>query len=50
MLQGKSYTQLSLVDRALLQTQLVLRWSPAAIAAGLQLARSTTTREMAHNG
>ena len=47
---GKSYTQLSLVERALLQTQLVLRWSPAAIAAGLQRARSTITREMARNG
>jgi IS30 family transposase len=47
---GKSYTQLSLVERALLQTQLGLRWSPAAIAAGLQRARSTITREMARNG
>ena len=47
---GKSYKQLSLVERALLQTQWVLRWSPAAIAAGLQRARSTVTREMARNG
>jgi IS30 family transposase len=47
---GKSYTQLSLVERALLQTQLGMRWSPAAIAAGLQRARSTITREMARNG
>ena len=46
---GKSYTHLSLVERALLQTQLVLRWSPAAIAAGLQRARSTITREMARH-
>jgi IS30 family transposase len=47
---GKSYKHLSLAERALLQTQLVLRWSPAAIAAGLQRARSTITREMARNG
>jgi len=47
---GKSYKQLSLAERTLLQTQLVLRWSPAAIAAGLQRARSTITREMARNG
>ena len=47
---GNSYKQLSLAERALLQTQLVLRWSPAAIAAGLQRARSTITREMARNG
>jgi len=47
---GKSYRHLSLVERALLQTQLGLRWSPAAIAAGLQRARSTITREMARNG
>src|ERR1035437_10704232 len=47
---GKTYKQLSFVERALIQTQLVLRWSPAAIAAGLQRARSTVTREMARNG
>ena len=47
---GKSYKQLSLAERSLLQTQLVLCWSPAAIAAGLQRARSTITREMARNG
>jgi len=47
---GKSYSHLSLADRALLQTQLELRCSPAAIAAGLQRARSTITREMARNG
>ena len=32
------------MERALLQTQLVLRRSPAAIAAGLLRARSTITR------
>jgi hypothetical protein len=47
---GKSYSHLSLAERALLQTQLELRCCPAAIAAGLQRARSTITREMACNG
>ena len=44
---GKSYRDLTLVERILLQTQLGLRWSPSVIAAGLQRARSTITREMA---
>ena len=47
---GKSYKHLSLEERALLQTQLEMGWSPAAIAAGLQRARSSVTREMARNG
>ena len=47
---GKSYKHLSLEERALLQTQLGMGWSPAAIAAGLQRARSTITREMVRNG
>src|ERR1035437_8210560 len=47
---GKSYRHLSLAERALLQTQLELRCSPAAIAAGLQRERSTITRELARNG
>ncbi len=47
---GKSYKHLSFEERALLQTQLMMGWSPAAIAAGLQRARSTVTREMARNG
>jgi IS30 family transposase len=46
---GKPYKQLSFEAHALLQTQLVLRWSPAAIAAGLQQARSTVTCEMARH-
>ena len=50
MLHGKSYKHLSFEERALLQTQLVMGWSPAAIAAKLQRARSTITREMARNG
>ncbi len=47
---GKSYKQLSFVERALIQTQLVLRWIPAAIAAGIHRVRSTITRKMARNG
>jgi len=47
---GKSYTHLNLEERCLLQTQLEMGWSPAAIAAGLQRARSSVTREMARNG
>jgi len=47
---GKKYQHLSLAERSLLQTQLEMGWSPAAIAAGLQRARSTITREMARNG
>jgi IS30 family transposase len=39
-----------LEERVTLQTQLQMGWSPAAIAAGLQRARSTVTREMARNG
>jgi IS30 family transposase len=46
----KSYTHLSLEERCLLQTQLEMGWSPAALAAGLQRARSTVSREMARNG
>jgi len=34
----------------LIQTQLVLGWSAAALAAALQRAHSTATREMARNG
>ena len=46
---GKPYKQLSFEAHALLQTQLVLRWSPAAIIAGFQQARSTVTCEMARH-
>jgi IS30 family transposase len=47
---AKSYKQLSLEERSLVQTQLSMGWRPAAIAAGLQRARSTGTREMRRNG
>jgi transposase, IS30 family len=46
---GRTYKQLTLEDRCLIQTQLSMSWSPAAIAAGLQRAPSTITREMARN-
>ena len=47
---GRNYRQLSLEERALIQTQLSMGWSPAAIAAGLQRARSTVLRELRRNG
>jgi IS30 family transposase len=47
---GKTYKHLSLEERTLLQTQLGMGCSPAAIAAGLQRERSTVTREMGRNG
>jgi IS30 family transposase len=47
---AKSYRQLSLAERVVIQTQLQLGLRPAAIAAGLNRARSSITREMARNG
>jgi IS30 family transposase len=47
---GRTYKQFSMEERCLLQTQLSMGWRPAAIAAGLQRARSTVTREMRRNG
>src|ERR1700678_103905 len=46
---AKKYKQLTMEERCLIQTQLSMSWSPAAIAAGLQRARSTITREMLRN-
>jgi transposase, IS30 family len=46
----RTYRQLSMQERSLLQAQLSMGWRPAAIAAGLQRARSTVTREMVRNG
>ena len=43
------YQYLSLAERSLIQTQLSMGWSPAAIAAGLQRARSTVLREIRRN-
>jgi transposase, IS30 family len=47
---GKSYQHLIVAERCLIQVQLGLRLSPAAIAAGLKRSRSTITREMSRNG
>ena len=47
---ARTFRQLSMDERCLLQTQLSMGWRPAAIAAGLQRARSTISREMARNG
>jgi len=47
---ARTYKQLSLEERSLLQAQLTMGWRPAAIAAGLQRARSTITREILRNG
>jgi IS30 family transposase len=47
---GSKYKQLCLEERALIQTQISMGWSPAAIAAGLQRARSTVLRELRRNG
>jgi IS30 family transposase len=44
------YSHLSVEDRCLIEAQLSLRWSPVAIAAGLDRSRSTITREIARNG
>ena len=45
-----SYVHLETQERSLIETQLTLGMSPAAIAAGLMRARSTVTREMHRNG
>ena len=47
---GKSYKHLSLAERSMIEAQLKLRLRPGAIAAGLQRARSTVTREIKRNG
>ncbi|WP_263351028.1 IS30 family transposase [Acidicapsa acidisoli] len=46
----RSYTHLAVQERALIETQLKLGMSPAAIAAGLMRAPSTVTREIRRNG
>jgi IS30 family transposase len=44
------YVHLSGAERCLIEAQLSLRWSAAAIAAALDRSRSTVTREIARNG
>jgi IS30 family transposase len=46
----RSYIHLELQERALIETQLRLGMSPAAIAVGLMRARSTVLREIRRNG
>jgi IS30 family transposase len=50
MLHGKKYNQITLAERALIQTQLQEGLSPASIAASLGRHRSSITRELARNG
>jgi len=47
---ASGYFHLSGEERCLIQAQLSLRWSAAAIAAALDRSRSTITREIARNG
>ena len=47
---GKIYSQLSIAERTMIQTQLGMEISPAAIALGLNRSVSTITRELHRNG
>ena len=47
---ARTYKQLSMEERCLIQAQLSVGLRPAAIAAGLKRARSTVSREMLRNG
>lgn len=47
---ARSYQHLDIRERTLIETQLTLGISPAAIASELQRSRSTVTREMHRNG
>ncbi len=47
---GRNYRHLCFEERALIETQLRMGLSPAAIAVGLMRARSTVLREMRRNG
>ena len=47
---GKSYNQLSIEERTLIQTQLSIGMKPAEIAEGLKRSASTLSRELRRNG
>jgi len=47
---GKSYCQLSIEERTMIQTQLGMGIKPAAIALGLNRSASTLSRELSRNG
>ena len=47
---GKIYEQLSIEERAMIQTQLEMGINPAAIAKGLNRSASTISRELRRNG
>ena len=46
---GKSYNQLSIEERMLIQTQLSIKMKPAEIADGLKRSASTLLRELPRN-
>src|SRR3989338_10866128 len=47
---GKTYQQLSIEERTMIQTQLEMGIKPAAIAVGLNRSASTLSRELRRNG
>ena len=47
---GKRYSQLSIEERTMIQTQLEMGIKPAAIALGLNRSASTLSRELSRNG
>ncbi|TQV61569.1 MAG: helix-turn-helix domain-containing protein, partial [Halothiobacillaceae bacterium] len=47
---GKKYTQLSLEERTMIQTQLSMGFKPSQIAQTLGRSASTLTRELKRNG
>ena len=47
---GKNYSQLSIEERTMIQTQLEMGIKPAAIALGLNRSASTLSRELSRNG
>ena len=46
---GKSYKQLSIEERTLIETQLSIGMKPAEIAEGLKRSASTLSRELRRN-